>query len=64
MFRLNRWIRRHPRRVKTQGCVRPGAIDAIQYGYRLIVPHECVGDRHDIDMQDAFEPASYGTREV
>jgi maleamate amidohydrolase len=31
----------------TSGCVRAGAIDAIQYGYRVIVPRECVGDRHD-----------------
>jgi maleamate amidohydrolase len=31
----------------TSGCVRAGAIDALHYGYRLIVPRECVGDRHD-----------------
>jgi maleamate amidohydrolase len=31
----------------TSGCVRAAAIDAIQYGYRVIVPRECVGDRHD-----------------
>jgi len=31
----------------TSGCVRATAIDAIQYGYRVIVPRECVGDRHD-----------------
>ena len=31
----------------TSGCVRAGAIDAIQYGYRVVVPRECVGDRHD-----------------
>ena len=31
----------------TSGCVRAGAIDAIQFGYRVIVPRECVGDRHD-----------------
>ena len=31
----------------TSGCVRATAIDAIQYGYRVIVPSECVGDRHD-----------------
>jgi maleamate amidohydrolase len=30
----------------TSGCVRAAAIDAIQYGYRVIVPRECVGDRH------------------
>jgi len=30
----------------TSGCVRATAIDAIQYGYRVIVPSECVGDRH------------------
>jgi maleamate amidohydrolase len=31
----------------TSGCVRAAAVDAIQYGYRVIVPRECVGDRHD-----------------
>ncbi len=31
----------------TSGCVRAGAIDGVQYGYRVIVPRECVGDRHD-----------------
>lgn len=31
----------------TSGCVRAATIDAIQYGYRVIVPRECVGDRHD-----------------
>ena len=30
----------------TSGCVRAAAIDAIQYGYRVIVPRECAGDRH------------------
>jgi maleamate amidohydrolase len=30
----------------TSGCVRAAAIDAIQYGFRVIVPRECVGDRH------------------
>lgn len=31
----------------TSGCVRATAIDGIQYGYRVIVPRECVGDRHE-----------------
>ncbi len=31
----------------TSGCVRAAAIDSIQYGFRVIVPRECVGDRHD-----------------
>ena len=31
----------------TSGCVRATAIDAIQNGFRVIVPRECVGDRHD-----------------
>ncbi len=31
----------------TSGCVRAAAIDAIQFGYRVIVPRECAGDRHD-----------------
>jgi maleamate amidohydrolase len=31
----------------TSGCVRATAVDAIQYGFRVIVPRECVGDRHE-----------------
>ena len=31
----------------TSGCVRATAIDGIQHGFRVIVPRECVGDRHD-----------------
>ncbi len=30
----------------TSGCVRATAVDAMQYGFRPIVPRECVGDRH------------------
>lgn len=30
----------------TSGCVRATAVDGLQYGYRVIVPRECVGDRH------------------
>lgn len=29
----------------TSGCVRATTIDAVSYGYRTIVPRECVGDR-------------------
>ncbi|MBI4529155.1 MAG: isochorismatase family protein [Deltaproteobacteria bacterium] len=29
----------------TSGCVRATCIDALQYGYRGVVPEECVGDR-------------------
>ena len=31
----------------TSGCVRASAVDGIQFGFRVIVPRECVGDRHD-----------------
>jgi maleamate amidohydrolase len=31
----------------TSGCVRATALDAMQNGFRPIVPRECVGDRHD-----------------
>ena len=31
----------------TSGCVRAGALDGVQHGYRVMVPRECVGDRHD-----------------
>ena len=30
----------------TSGCVRATAVDAMQNGFRPIVPRECVGDRH------------------
>jgi maleamate amidohydrolase len=30
----------------TSGCIRASAVDAMQYGFRAIVPRECVGDRH------------------
>ena len=29
----------------TSGCVRASVVDALQYGFRAIVPEECVGDR-------------------
>lgn len=31
--------------TSTSGCVRATAVDAIQHGFRPIVPRECVGDR-------------------
>ena len=30
----------------TSGCVRATAVDGMQHGFRIIVPRECVGDRH------------------
>lgn len=30
----------------TSGCVRAAAVDGVQHGHRVIVPRECVGDRH------------------
>lgn len=30
----------------TSGCVRATAVDGVQHGFRVIVPRECVGDRH------------------
>ena len=30
----------------TSGCIRATAIDGMQHGFRVIVPQECVGDRH------------------
>jgi maleamate amidohydrolase len=29
----------------TSGCVRATVVDAVSYGYRVVVPEECVGDR-------------------
>lgn len=31
----------------TSGCVRASAVDGIQHGFRVIVPRECCGDRHE-----------------
>ncbi len=31
----------------TSGCVRASVVDALQYGFRPIVPREAVGDRAD-----------------
>lgn len=40
----------------TSGCVRASVVDAVQHGYRPIVPRECVGDRaqapHDANLFD------------
>ncbi|WP_108659231.1 N-carbamoylsarcosine amidohydrolase [Acuticoccus kandeliae] len=30
----------------TSGCVRATAVDGVQYGFKVVVPRECVGDRH------------------
>ena len=32
--------------ASTSGCVRATAVDALQHGYRPIVPREAVGDRN------------------
>lgn len=46
----------------TSGCVRASVVDAVQYGYRCLVPRECVGDRaagpHDATLFDI--DAKYG----
>ncbi|MBC3478021.1 isochorismatase family protein [Pseudomonas taiwanensis] len=31
----------------TSGCIRATAVDGVQNGFRVIVPRECVGDRHE-----------------
>jgi nicotinamidase-related amidase len=40
----------------TSGCVRASVVDAVSWGFRTIVPAECVGDRaaapHDSNMFD------------
>ena len=40
----------------TSGCIRATAIDAVSYGFRLVVPRECVGDRrpepHEANLFD------------
>src|SRR5207253_10470774 len=32
--------------ASTSGCVRATALDAMQHGYRVVVPREAVGDRN------------------
>ncbi|MGI8860184.1 MAG: isochorismatase family protein [Rubrobacteraceae bacterium] len=48
--------------ASTSGCVRATAVDALQYGYRPVVPREAVGDRnpeaHDANLYDV--DAKYG----
>jgi maleamate amidohydrolase len=48
--------------ASTSGCVRATVVDAIQHGYRPIVPREAVGDRnpaaHDANLYDI--DAKYG----
>jgi maleamate amidohydrolase len=48
--------------ASTSGCVRATAVDALQYGYRPIVPREAVGDRnpdaHEANLYDI--DAKYG----
>jgi len=31
----------------TSGCIRATAVDGMQHGFRVIVPRDCVGDRHE-----------------
>lgn len=48
--------------ASTSGCVRATAVDALQYGYRVLVPREAVADRaedaHDGSLLDI--DAKYG----
>jgi maleamate amidohydrolase len=48
--------------ASTSGCVRATAVDALQYGYRPVVPREAVGDRnpdaHEANLYDI--DAKYG----
>ncbi len=42
--------------LTTSGCVRASAVDALQHGYRTVVPREAVGDRdqpaHEANLHD------------
>jgi maleamate amidohydrolase len=46
----------------TSGCIRASAVDAVQHGFRVIVPRECVGDRHtDPHVANLFDiDSKYG----
>ena len=40
----------------TSGCVRATAVDGMSYGYRVLVPRECVADRdRDAHVESLFE---------
>jgi maleamate amidohydrolase len=40
----------------TSGCVRATIVDAFSYGYRTVVPEDCVGDQardgHESNLRD------------
>ncbi|WP_407568711.1 isochorismatase family protein [Deinococcus altitudinis] len=48
---LHAWLQEHGADTlivcgaTTSGCVRATVVDGLQYGYRVTVPRECVGDR-------------------
>lgn len=46
----------------TSGCIRATAVDGMQHGFHMIVPRECVGDRHpDPHASNLFDiDAKYG----
>ena len=48
--------------ASTSGCVRATAVDAMQYGYRVVVPRDAVADRapgpHEATLFDI--DAKYG----
>jgi maleamate amidohydrolase len=48
--------------ASTSGCVRATAVDALQHGYRPLVPRDAVGDRnpaaHEANLYDI--DAKYG----
>ncbi|HET7273227.1 MAG TPA: isochorismatase family protein, partial [Rubrobacter sp.] len=48
--------------ASTSGCVRATAVDALQYGFRPVVPREAVGDRnHDAHEANLYDvDAKYG----
>ena len=57
------WADRGPRHdslvvtgASTSGCIRATAVDALQHGYRVIVPRDAVGDRnpsaHEANLYD------------
>jgi len=38
----------------TSGCIRATAVDALQHGFRTVIPRECVADRSQIPHQVAL----------
>ena len=42
----------------TSGCVRASIVDSFQWGFRTLVPEDCVGDQHEVPHWDNLRDVS------